>query len=942
MATAALASRWPAAPTAKERDAALKAEAKRARALEAAAQAASRDEMFARRRVEMVKNDLRSLERQQATTAHTYTLYKATRPLYDALENAVAAARSVPDVLAALSAAVSAQKEKAEADAAALDAFHKSGEANIAKMAELSAARDHSATKLKQLKELVKNPRNLPRPVALSSWYANNRDEVQRVRRNATMAGENASGVALRYFSTWVWPSPEFLDTRRTAEADHATNAADFYEQLKAAKAPGAKRNADEALGGAAAPAECFCCLAAPAVIACADGHANYCVGCLDFLLSTLRPQVLAGTQLLEGGVDDPDTTALETCCASGCGRKLQVRDAKARILATLGGSSATLAEVQQQELLYAQASELAARSAAAQLQRELEAKVGEHAVPELAEAKAHIQVLINVVSCPNCKAAYYGVTDACQHAFCTCRKTPFCAYCFQDHSDYDNCVLYPRYAEDDDDVAAPEDLEGGGAGLAPQNRTRVVSYDEHKAAAARVMKAHHINRVLASASSATIRAVLADADVLAWLREIHVTVNAAVCDAEASDEITACPLNIDGIGAYVCNSIRRAFQQTFQACRNKPYANNHELDTLMRRANEAERAAERAAALRARLEVLNAPLTAANVEARLDQLRLVLSGREAGTFPFRLPRSIAAARAAFAACTVGMGGETRRALKAKLDELAEQCSAAFLAYKAQRDADRMSTLRDVINDHVRQLRRCRRSLQHQAKGAPERLRVAQRNVEAAEAHLRAQKQSAAAARALRDASLAGQSSAAALPAVAAAVAAAAARERQNEPQEQRERFIVRFRFNAAAMTTSSDEEGVDDDDEEEEEEVDEAMTDSGDEAEDEEAEEEQEEETPPPRQRRRLWQPAGWPGFSSEEDEEAHAFARGIARVHGRRQVSPAPAARRSSQSPPPRVRRRFRRQAMPVDGYATAEEDVQERRLWSPADTPEPSGAW
>jgi hypothetical protein len=515
--------------------------------------------------------------------------------------------KTVKDVLAAWNAAIVAQAATAAAAAASVEAYQRrvlaagSGEEVLseANVTELYVARNRAQYTLKEMKALIKNPRNLPRPVALRTWFANNRDVVRKLRSNAT--SENSRGLEMRYFNSTVWPSPEFYDTRCAAEADYATNAAGFYQQLTTAmkRTAGAKRKAGPALDGdgGSTTADCSCCLSAPAVFACAAGHTTFCLECMHgFVDGPLRTDVLSGTKLLEGAAaDDTDAAALHACCTAGCASKLQVGDTKARIISTLGGDFAP-ADVPTYELLYANVAYVAARSVEAQLQRELAAKLGAQGIPEPPEVKAHIHELINVVKCPACDKAYFGVTDACQHAYCTCRPTTaFCAYCFQDHYDYQNCVLYPRYSEDEV-AAAPDDPEAAAAfeGLLEGMQNGAANRRFSKLSAARVMKAHHINRLLASASSATLRAVLADGEVLTWLREIHVAVDAAACGAGAGD-IAACPLSIDGIGDYVCGNVRRAFAQTFEACRNKPYANNHELDTLMRRANEAERAMEAA-----------------------------------------------------------------------------------------------------------------------------------------------------------------------------------------------------------------------------------------------------------------------------------------------------------------------------------------------------------
>ena len=835
-----------------------KAEAARTRALDGAVHAAERDLQAAQRGAERAATELRNTEQQLVQDTHIYGLHKANKPLFDKLVADVAAARSVKDVLAALATAVATQ-EAAVAQATAACESEKSA-SNNNKAAQLSQAKQHAVMTLKMLKGVVKNPRKLPRPVALSAWYAGSRDVVERVRRAATAAGENARGAEQRYFTASVWPSPEFFDTRWAAEADYATDTATFYQQLAACSAQrvaGAKRKASDAL---AAPAECSCCMSEPAVFACsapAGGHSNYCAECMLFLVDrTLRPEVAAGTRLLDGAAADADAAALHACCVAGCGSALRVGDTKARIIATLGGNKASLAEVLDQELLYGKLAELAARSAEMQLQRELNAKLGEQTDPTPAEVKAHIHELINVVKCPNCDTAYFGVTEACQHAYCTCRPTTaFCAYCFQNHSDYQNCVLYPRYSDDDvapDDPEAPEAARPAVQDGA--NNTRRFN----KLRASYVMKAHHINRVLASASSATIRAVLADPEVLTWLREIHVTVNTAACGAAVAD-VASCPLNIDGIGAYVSGNIRSAFQQTFEACRNKPYANDHALDTLMRRASEAERAAMRAAALCAELAVFDAPFTAADFEARLDQLRNAL--RNADTFPFRLPRSVAAARAAFAACTAGMDGEQRKAANAKLDELAERSVAAFAEYKDGREAARLRMLKRALNSHAETVREVRATNRERVKSAPQRLRRAQRHMDTAAAVKRAAERGVAAARAMRDSAAAGQGSAAALPAVAAAVAASnaattlrrQAATEDEEPQEPR-RFVFKFRLNGAVMETpppatspevSDDSDDFDDD------------------------EDPFEDEDEPPRRRRRLWRPVATPEASSDEEED-------------------------------------------------------------------------
>ena len=683
---------------------ALKAEAARTRALETAVRVAERDLSGAQRAVERAAAELRNTERQLVSDTQLYGLQTNTKPLFDTLEAAAAEARSVTAMLAALTDAVSAQEAAVAAAAAACEAS-----TDASKAAALSAAKQHAVAMLKMLKGLVKNPRKLPRPAALSAWYANHREEVERVRRAASAAGDNARTALQRHFAAAVWPSPAFFDIRSAAEVDYAADADAAYQQLAAAMqqrtAAGAKRKAGDALrgGAAAAATDCSCCMSAPAVFACsapAGSHGNFCAECLHLLVDgTLRPEVLAGTRVLPGAAADVDAAALHACCAAGCAAAVQVGGAKARIVATLGGNKASLAEALDQELLYGKVAEVAARSAEKQLQRELNAKLGRQSNPTAAEVKALIHELINVVKCPNCDAAYFGVTEACQHAYCPCRPQAFCAFCFQNHSDYENCVLFPRYAED----AAAEEAEAAEPER-PAVLNGAINGRFNKLKASFVMKAHHINRVLASAPSAAIRAVLADAEVLTWLREIHVTVTAEAADLAQADaaEVTACPLNIDGIGPYVSRNIRAAFQQTFQACRNKPYANDHELDVLIRRAHEAERAAERAAALCASLAVFDAPFTAADFTARLAQLRAALRGAvDDEQFPFRLPRSIAAARAALAACAADMGAEQRAAAKAALDELAAQSSAAFAEYKSEREASRLRALRAAIGNCV-------------------------------------------------------------------------------------------------------------------------------------------------------------------------------------------------------------------------------------------------
>ena len=845
---------------------ALKAEAARTHALNASVDAAERDLGGAQRAVERAAAELRSTEQQLVRDTQLYGLQKNTKPLFDTLEAAAADAHSVTAMLAALTAAVSAQDAAVAAASAACEAS-----TDASKAAALSAAKHHAVATLKLLKGLVKNPRKLPRPAALSAWYANSREEVERVRRAASAAGDNARAALQRHFAAAVWPSPEFFDTRSAAEVDYAADAAAAYQQLAAAMqqraAAGAKRKAGDALrggGAAAASTDCSCCLSAPAVFACSapeGGHGNFCAECMTLLVDgTLRPEVLAGTRVLPGATADVDAAALHACCAAGCGAAVQVGGTKARIVAMLGGSTASLAEALDQELLYGKIAEVAARSAEKQLQKALNAKLGQRSDPTAAEVKALIHELINVVKCPNCDAAYFGVTEACQHAYCPCRpQTAFCAFCFQNHSDYENCVLFPRYA---DDVAA-EEAEAAEQAERPAVQNGAYNGRFNKLRASFVMKAHHINRVLASAPSAAIRAVLADAEVLTWLREIHVTVTAEAAeaaDAAHAAEVTACPLNIDGIGTYVSRNIRAAFQQTFQACRNKPYANDHELDALIRRAHEAERAAERAAALCARLAVFDAPFTAADFTARLAQLRTALRvAVDDEQFPFRLPRSIAAARAALAACAADMGAEQRLAAKAALDELAEQSSAAFAEYKSEREASRMRALRAAIGNCVVSARVERASTRERVKSVPQRLRRAQRHIAAADAVKRAAERGVVAARAVRDAALGGRGSAAALPAVAAAVAAsdaaaahgrdAAAEEAQEQP---RGRCVVTLRLGAwrqamAAAANTASETAPDDSDSDSEDVV----------------------HMAPPRSRRRLWRPMETPEASSDDDDD-------------------------------------------------------------------------